>query len=705
MEGHGVVVVADRRHEIFAGSEYVAAVRAAAAGTAAADDEVRRATDELRQAGVLVALPAADDPAAAYWSRDGLPAEAVERSLAATSIDVVGLGDTDPAAVVAAVEEAGLTVAPDDAALELVLVDDYLAEELAERNEAALRTGRTWMLAAPSRTEVWVGPVFVPDRGACWECLAQRLRRHRHVDPYLREHGDTGQPVTRHAGTLPSTRRAAAGLIATQLLRWLALGPVSGAGRVLTVDTRTWESVSHAVTWRLQCPACGEPDASREAGARPPALTAVGAAPTVGGLRTVTPEATIDRYSHHLSPVSGIVALLAPASDLRPPMFAYLSGDPGPRVHGATDWGPGRTTPSGGKGTTDAQARVSALCEALERYCGEFTGEEPRRTASMEELGDAAIHPNDCMRVSETQYDRREETNPASTWQSFVPEPFDPAAPVDWSPLWSLTAGRERLLPTAYCYYNAPVAGREMCVADSNGNAAGNTIDEAILQGLLELVERDHTALWWYDQLPRPGLDLDAFGDPWLADLRRRLAGDGRELWALDLTFDLGIPAVVALATRSGEPDKVTMGLGAHLDLGRALVRAATELVQLEKVPSGGLGWGPQGALDSEEWSWLRPDPDAAPRSPADSPLTPSGDLRTDLDACVQRIEARGLEVLVLDQTRPDVAIPVVKVLAPGLRHFWTRFGPGRLYDVPVELGLLERARAEHELTAVPPVA
>ena len=51
-----------------------------------------------------------------------------------------------------------------------------------------------------------------------------------------------------------------------------------------------------------------------------------------------------------------------------------------------------------------------------------------------------------------------------------------------------------------------------------------------------------------------------------------------------------------------------------------------------------------------------------------------------------------------LDQTRPDVGFPTVKVIAPGLRHFWARYAPGRLYDVPVRLGWLDRPTAEDEL-------
>jgi ribosomal protein S12 methylthiotransferase accessory factor len=54
--------------------------------------------------------------------------------------------------------------------------------------------------------------------------------------------------------------------------------------------------------------------------------------------------------------------------------------------------------------------------------------------------------------------------------------------------------------------------------------------------------------------------------------------------------------------------------------------------------------------------------------------------------------------MLVLDQTRPEVGLPTVKVIVPGLRHFWARFAPGRLYDVPMELGWLTKRQTEMEL-------
>ncbi len=77
-------------------------------------------------------------------------------------------------------------------------------------------------------------------------------------------------------------------------------------------------------------------------------------------------------------------------------------------------------------------------------------------------------------------------------------------------------------------------------------------------------------------------------------------------------------------------------------------------------------------------------------------------DLKEDILYCQKIVEEKGLEFLVLDQTRPDIGLCAVKVIVPGLRHFWNRFAPGRLYDVPVELGLLPEKLKEEELNPIP---
>jgi ribosomal protein S12 methylthiotransferase accessory factor len=68
-------------------------------------------------------------------------------------------------------------------------------------------------------------------------------------------------------------------------------------------------------------------------------------------------------------------------------------------------------------------------------------------------------------------------------------------------------------------------------------------------------------------------------------------------------------------------------------------------------------------------------------------PLHQSDDVLDDVKFCLDVAAQHQMDVLVLNQTRPDIGLPVVKVFAPGLRHFWSRFAPGRLYDVPMRMG------------------
>ena len=256
-----------------------------------------------------------------------------------------------------------------------------------------------------------------------------------------------------------------------------------------------------------------------------------------------------------------------------------------------------------------------------------------------------------------------------------------------------------------YFFYSGPAAFH----ADSNGCAAGNTLEEAIVQGFLELVERDAYAIWWYNRLQRPELDLGQFEDSYIRDLQTQLVRAGRQLWVLDVTSDLGIPTFVAVThwMQNGR-ENIEFGSGAHFDARIALLRALTELNQFLSLGLMGGGTGEKSSLDG-----------TAPLRLQDHPyLTPSGnpmvrpefgskfghlDTREQVTACVSLAKQAGLDFLVLDQTRPDIEAPVVRVIVPGLRHFYRRFARGRLYDVPVKLGLRDRPLKENELNPIHP--
>src|SRR5262249_12529151 len=142
-----------------------------------------------------------------------------------------------------------------------------------------------------------------------------------------------------------------------------------------------------------------------------------------GGHRTITPEQTVAEYGHHVSPITGAVSHLVPTPvDGQATIHVYSAGHNVARyadnLHSLRR---GLRSENAGKGATDAQARASGLCEALERYSGIFRGDEPRLQASFRELGEQAVHANACMLFSELQYQRRDAWNERGSRFNYVP--------------------------------------------------------------------------------------------------------------------------------------------------------------------------------------------------------------------------------------------------------------------------------------------
>jgi thiazole/oxazole-forming peptide maturase SagD family component len=369
-----------------------------------------------------------------------------------------------------------------------------------------------------------------------------------------------------------------------------------------------------------------------------------------------------------------------------------------------------------GKGKSDAQAKASALGEGMERFSGVFQGDEARRRAAYRELGADGVHPERTLLFSDRQYAERDVWNARKCWFNVVPERFDEGSVIDWSPVWSLTHERTKWMPTRSLYYGYREGGRLFAMADSNGSAAGTSLEDAALQGFLELIERDAVSLWWYNRVNRPAVDLDAFADPYIDRLRDVYAGLSREVWALDLTNDFGIPVVGAFSRRTDKPvEDILIAFGAHFDPQIALMRALTEMNQF-LAPVAGIGSdgsGDYAGADPDQRRWwltatvenqpyLLADSTAPASRPKDWTPLATDDLAADLAVAQRLVEQRGLEMLMLNQTRPDVGLPVVKVIVPGMRHFWARFAEGRLYDVPAALSWLDSPTAEADLNPIP---
>ena len=656
---------------------------------------------------------------AAFWTSFGASPRWAEERLAATPVRVAG---DDDGRLAAALSGMGATVRDEDPALVVVRTRDYIDDAHGEANRRHLESGTPWTLVKTDGIWPLFGPVFRPgDEGTpCWACLAHRMRANNEVENFLRNAKDAGGSAAPRA-LAPAVAGAAASLAGAEIVKWIVLGERSVLHtKAISIETAGLESAHHPVMRRPQCTSCGDEALFRPD--RAPVPVALKSSPkpihNSGGLRSVPPEETVRRYRHIVSPVSGVVTQLMRTTDAADPwLHVYWAGSNLALMsENLFVLRNSLRTKSSGKGSTPEQAEASALCEAVERYSGVFHGDEIRRRARFRDFADGeALHPNTIMHYSERQFENADEYNALGLRFNRIPERFDPEAEMDWSPVWSVTHQRFRYLPTSMLYFSKPLEGPKIYTPpDSNGCAAGNTLEEAILQGFFELTERDGFACWWYNRLSLPEVDLDSFGDAYLTSAKEYYAAHNREIWVLDATNDIGIPVFISVSRRTDkEAEDILYSAGSHMDPHIAAMRAVCELNQYLSAVRDAKDDGSGYLVDDPEslWWWknikladqpyLGPDTGAPKRVKSDYPVPATKDLLDDVEHCRAVVEGKGMEFLVLDQTRADIGMPVARTIVPGLRHFWTRFAPGRLYDVPVGMGLLDKPTDEADLNPI----
>ena len=670
-------------------------VIAAAVAAGMPEDAASRLAQRWRDSGHLV--DGADAP---------VPSPTPRRTV---RLDVrsshVGDGDLDTA-----LRGVGLTLVDDTADADLaVLVLDDLVEAAA-----ILASGdpRTPVLALQLSGDRPLASPLLHPQASCPLCLAARIRSRR-VAEFVAAARVGRESPPRSPIRHDSAIALAAGVVTTAaqacaLDSWPA---VAAARSVSVIEPIAGRIEQHVLVPVPGCPVCDPQGSSVVTSHLDGPLRSsheAASSDSGGGLRVRDPEETWAEHSHLVSEVVGIVPYVRPTG--RPEMRAFSAG---PNVAADDDLVLLRSqlrSGSGGKGLSLSAARTGALAEALERTSLRHRGGEPHRRARMADLVNA-IHPNDIQLFSERQLHRAETLraleieDPAASGHHRVPIRFDVDAEHDWSPVADLRTGEVHWLPSSMIWFAWPGAPAGSPAGSSNGAAAGNTVAEAVLQGLLERVERDSVALWWHPRCRRPAFDLDAWDDPRIAAALAPQRALGSDVWVLDVTSDLGVPAAAAVAV-GVEPFPTTplMGFGAHVDPVVAVVRALTELAQMQAPLTLADGAAPPDQLGPNEQSWFAKvtvdsEPWLAPHSLVSPPQAPEHrDVGDALDDLVERVTARGLSVLWADCTRPDIGLPVVRTWAPGLRHFWNRYAPGRLYDVPPALGWCAPGYGEEDL-------
>jgi ribosomal protein S12 methylthiotransferase accessory factor len=273
-------------------------------------------------------------------------------------------------------------------------------------------------------------------------------------------------------------------------------------------------------------------------------------------------------------------------------------------------------------------------------------------------------------------------------------------AALSWHRATRLSDGCEVMLPADLCLRRPP-AQQEVKPPFplSTGSAAGTSWDAAALHGMLELIERDAASLWWQGgnratSIP-PGHEAQTTADALLAQLRQ--GPSARRSWLLDITTDIGVPCVAAVSCRA-DGFGFAFGLAARPTLKAAARAAILEMCQGElahAVVEAKLRERGEAALNARDrihrqsaklnadrCLLLQPGPE-----PSRQRVIGAADPAAVLRLIVERLAQLGIEAFGLDLTRPQFAVPVARVIAPGLQPLPSEIITPRLSDMIAQTG------------------
>jgi len=319
-----------------------------------------------------------------------------------------------------------------------------------------------------------------------------------------------------------------------------------------------------------------------------------------------------------------------------------------------------------GKGLSESQAMLSAGMEFSERLAAADVLGCPIVVSSYRELAATAPDPRSFVLADDTAYAED--------------------ALLQWVPAVSLRHDHQVLVPAnlVFCPYEAPEPTIQIGDYDSNGLAAGNCVEEAILHGLLEVVERDAVMIAEYSGLPGPDVEIDLPRDDPIVELISRLEAGGTSVIVKDLTTDVRRVSTLAVFLSGPGPGDCALGAGTHLSPRIALSRSLTEAIQSYPRPVWAREWLAAGG--GTRFSA----PGRSVRKLGSLPESECGDVGDAVAALAGELEEKGITVYVARFRSPTPEIQVVRVLATALQPILNPGNPRvsrRLFEVPVSLG------------------
>jgi ribosomal protein S12 methylthiotransferase accessory factor len=313
-----------------------------------------------------------------------------------------------------------------------------------------------------------------------------------------------------------------------------------------------------------------------------------------------------------------------------------------------------------GKGPTPEQAKASAIMEAMERYSAELRENDEIIYGTFDEASENGL-----------TLDPAEMILPLRTMNYYKNDV------IAWCTGFELLRGEEIWVPACAVYHPYfPDGDMQLFRFHTNGIAAGNTMEEAVLHAMLELIERDAWSICEFRE--KANADVIVGDGTLCSKLIKQFNDNGVEIYLKDLTSDIGIPTIGAAAddVRTKDPELLTIGVGTHLNPEIAAVRALTEVAQSRTTHKHGSKINAQLQRTSQEmgydnikkvnrvwYSKLSNTIELSKMKRLDTPY-----VLDDIEVLFDNLIRCGFDKIVaVDLTRPEIGIPAVRMIIPGL--------------------------------------
>lgn len=306
-----------------------------------------------------------------------------------------------------------------------------------------------------------------------------------------------------------------------------------------------------------------------------------------------------------------------------------------------------------GKGGTPDQAEASAVMELAERFSFFSFMNNPENfiSAPSSEIGKDALPYDQIIKsVNDNEKD------------ALKIKPVFDSLPFQWTKAYNLTKGNGILLPFNWFYM----------INEFNGPSAGNCIEEAVCQGICEVIERHACAVVSQEKIKVPGIRLDTFSDPLVKELLEKYRKNSIRVYASDFTLDTGIPTIAVLAwdpSTFPEKSEIVWTAGTSPDPQKAMSRALTETAQLAGDFNSGSNFVASGLpkFTHINQADFITNPEKMIHA-GDLPDISDINIQKEIQHLCSRLSEKNLDVHLVDITHRGLEIPAFYSIIPGAR-------------------------------------